>query len=435
MNKVWTIIKREYLIRVTNKAFILATILTPLSIALLIGVSVLINTNTLKKYNILLSDPNQLSAGLVKSDDAFTFTYHEQSSEAAKDVYEKEPYDILVLLEDINSQNQNLFNASYVSKEKIGLKAIESIEKRLKKAFKEMRIQASQVPDSILSSFEVSVNLNYEAEEDDKDAAQKSKISTIIGTALGGLMGFMMYLIIFIYGGMVMKSVMEEKINRIVEVIISSVKPFQLLLGKITGVGLVGLTQLLFWLILIPIIIFVASLLLGSQPANIDPSLMEAMPKEQFEPIVIIQHIMGLNWYLIIPVFVLFFLGGYFMYSSMYAAIGSVIGDDMGESQSLMLPIMVPVILAFMMLMPVLEDPHGNLAVFGSLFPLFSPVLMPARLAFDPPLWQIILSVLLLLLTSLGSVWVTARIYRVGILMYGKKFTFKEIGKLIFSKF
>jgi ABC-2 type transport system permease protein len=267
-----------------------------------------------------------------------------------------------------------------------------------------------------------------------------TKLSILIGTLLGGLMGFIMYMVIFIYGSMVMRSVMEEKINRIVEVIISSVKPTQLMLGKVLGVGGVGLTQLAMWLILIPMVIMSTGLLVGG---GIDPAQLQEMSNQanvnaeelnKFEFGNVLRELGNMNWGLIIPVFILFFFGGYFIYSSLFAAVGSAMGDDMGEGQQLMLPIMLPVILGFIMLQGTLQNPNGGMAVFGSLFPLTSPIIMPSRLAFDPPLWQVGLSIILLVLSCWFFAWLAGRIYRVGILMYGKKITFKELGKWIMYK-
>jgi len=240
---------------------------------------------------------------------------------------------------------------------------------------------------------------------------------------------------------MVMRSVMEEKINRISEVMISSVKPFDLMLGKVIGVGAVGLTQLAIWLVLVPSVAIIAQLILGG---GADASQLQEIamagadnPAQSLGDLDfagIMAEVKAMNWFLIIPIFVLFFFGGYFIYSSMFAAVGSAMGDDMGEGQQLMMPIFIPVILAFVMLQGVLTNPNGGMAVFGSIFPLFSPILMPARLAFNPPVWQIILSIVLMVLTCIFFAWLAGRIYRIGILMYGKKVNFREVGKWIFYK-
>lgn len=265
-------------------------------------------------------------------------------------------------------------------------------------------------------------------------SAATGKLNIIIGTALGGIMGFLMYMVIFIYGSMVMRSVMEEKLSRIVEVMVSSVRPIQLMMGKLIGVGGVGLTQLAIWAVLIPILLLVVTAFLpGADPSQLsDMQNMSQIDQESFDGFSgqqIIAAIFNVKWWLILPVFILFFLGGYFIYSSLFAAMGSAINEDMGEGQQLMLPIVLVVLIAFYMLFPVLSNPNGNLAVFASLFPLFSPIIMPARLAFDPPWWQIVLSILLMLGTVWFFIWLTSRIYRVGILMYGKKATIREMIK------
>ena len=239
-----------------------------------------------------------------------------------------------------------------------------------------------------------------------------------------------------------MRSVMEEKINRIVEVMISSVKPFQLMLGKIIGVGFVGLTQLAIWIILIPLIMIVVTLIMGPDMAGSSSDIAQAtemvneisQQDDDFSLTKLIVEIKAQNWLLILPAFIIYFLGGYFIYSSMFAAVGSAIGDDLGEGQQMMFPIVIPVIIAIIMVPSVFSNPDGPIAVFGSMFPLFSPILMPARLPFDPPLWQVFLSIFILVVSAIFMVWLAGRIYRVGIFMYGKKASFREIAKWIFYK-
>lgn len=440
MNKLWSIIKREYLVRVRSKGFILATILMPLGMVALTVISIgIAEYSKGKDHEILVLDEAGIMDNKSSDKESIHLTYTSSNLEDAKKQYENGDYTIFIHVPIMQNTQSNEHQASYISKDKIGIKTITSIEKILSTAFKEFRIAKSQIDSDVLESFNVNVSVeNAEFLEGDK-MNSTGKLKTIIGTVLGGIMGFLMYMVIFIYGNMVMRSVMEEKINRIVEVIISSVKPFTLMLGKVLGVGLVGLTQLTFWMIIIPIVLFVTQLVTGkSYGQNIDTDMLNTnIPKEQLESIDIPQLIFqfqSLEWWLIIPIFVFFFLGGYLVYASFFAAIGSAIGDDLGESQSLMLPIVIPVLIAFLMMMPILEDPHGQLAVFGSLFPLFSPILMPARLAFDPPWWQIGLSMILLVMTVVGAIWIAGRIYRVGILLYGKKINFNEIIKWFFYK-
>lgn len=246
-----------------------------------------------------------------------------------------------------------------------------------------------------------------------------------------------MYMTVFIYGMMVMRSVMEEKTNRIVEVMISSVKPFQLMLGKIIGVGAVGLTQVAIWAILIPTMSFLVTLLFGFDSAQMNTSMpaAEINPDDTEAMIALAMgELTGQNWALILPLFILYFLGGYFLYSSLFAAVGSAMGDDLGEGQALTLPITIPVIIAFYIMFVAVQAPNSSLAVWASIFPLFSPIVMPARLAFEPPMWEILLSIAVLIASCTFFVWLSGRIYRVGILMYGKKVTFKELGKWLFYR-
>jgi ABC-2 type transport system permease protein len=211
------------------------------------------------------------------------------------------------------------------------------------------------------------------------------------------------------------------------------------MLGKILAVGAIGLTQLAIWLVLIPIVMSVVMAMGPGPEATLAASqqgvdAMQQIEQSGFGLNIILSEVFRMNWLLIIPSFVVFFLGGYFIYASMFAAIGSAVDEDLGEAQQFMLPIMIPVILGFIIAMSSIENPNSSIAVFGSIFPLTSPVVMPTRLPFDPPAWQVALSLILLILSTLFFVWLSARIYRVGILMYGKKVTFKELGRWLFYR-
>lgn len=204
------------------------------------------------------------------------------------------------------------------------------------------------------------------------------------------------------------------------------------MLGKIIGIGGVGLTQFGIWAILMPIVVMIGQLLVPGavqNPPQMNPEMMNQISEFDFG--MVINEISNQNWLLILPTLILYFIGGYLLYASLFAAIGSALGDDMNEGQSLTLPVMLPVILSFYIAMSILRSPDSSLAFWTSLIPFFSPIVMPARLAFNPPVWQIGLSLILLFLGVLASIWVAARIYRVGILMYGKKANFKELWKWI----
>lgn len=436
-SKIWIVARREYLSRVQKKSFILVTLLTPLGIALFsVVIGFIMNAGSKSDQRVVIKDDTGIIRQMASEDKDFPYEFSDKDVSVLKEDYSSLGYDLFVYVPALRDSATMRLAASYYSKEKPSLMILESIESKLSDQIETYRMRKSNIDQKLLDSFRADVSLENGAMDpnDPGSSAASGKLNIIIGTALGGLMGFMMYLVIFIYGSMVMRSVMEEKLSRIVEVMVSSVRPIQLMMGKLIGVGGVGLTQLAIWAVLIPILLTViAAFLPGADAAQlsnmqniaqVDQEAMDGFSGQQ-----VISAIFNLKWWLILPVFIIFFLGGYFIYSSLFAAMGSAISEDMGEGQQLMMPIVIVVLIAFYMLFPVLSNPNGNLAIFASLFPLFSPIIMPARLAFDPPWWQIILSIVLMLATVWFFIWLTSRIYRVGILMYGKKVTIKEMFK------
>ncbi|MBK7221596.1 MAG: ABC transporter permease [Saprospiraceae bacterium] len=443
MNKTLLIIKREYVSRVLKKSFLLVTLLTPLGIGLVIFLAGLFAAKgSQSTKRIVVKDESAMLSPKALEGKEITYELSNELLDSLKKNYVDKGYDILVHVPPYVDDTVATHQISYFSKEKLSLLQIEKIEEKMENVFRDYKLEHSTLDKVALKKLDVNVKLeNAMLSEKNKDAVgdKSSKFSSAIASGLSYGMGFLMYIVIFVFGSMVMRSVMEEKINRIVEVMISSVKPFQLMLGKIIGVGLVGLTQLAIWMIIIPIIVTVASVAMGGPTTSPEMAqTTEAIQKIQQENPEVMQvflkELSSINWALILPVFVIFFLGGYFIYSSLFAAVGSAVGDDLGDSQQLMMPLTIPVILAMVMIPAVFTNPNGPLAVFGSMFPLFSPIIMPARLPFEPPIWQIALSIFFLVAGVIFFTWVAARIYRVGILMYGKKVTFKELGKWMFYK-
>ena len=445
MNKLWLVLKREYIVRVRKRTFIIATILMPLGIAALtIGSGVLTALGSNSKKNILVVDQSGVFENSDTPRDKLEFTFTDGEVQEMANSYASEGYDLLIHIPPFNDLSKRDVNVTYYSEDKQGIAELARIEGVMEDAFREYKINESNIDRSVYDSFRTRVSMESAdsvAEEGKK--SKSGKVAAIIGTVLGFAMGFMMYMVVLIYGQMVMRSVMEEKISRISEVMISSIKPFQLMLGKILGVGAVGLTQLAIWMVLIPVILTIVPLFIpGAEPADMATmtngaemqAVQEAASGDGFDLGLVINEFFGLNWLLIVPSFIIFFLGGYFIYSSLFGAIGSVVDEDLGEAQQFVLPIMIPVIFALLIMMSAINNPNGGLAVFGSIFPLFSPIIMPARLPFDPPLWQVLLSITLLIGTTLLFIWLSARIYRVGILLYGKKVTFKELGRWMFAK-
>lgn len=436
MNKLWLIIQREYLTRVKKRSFILATILTPLAFGLfMVIVSVIFSyeSDDLKRIAILDKE-NILNS--ISDENNLIFKFEDASLSELKENFEENNYDAIMVIPPMKNLQDTRLTVFYYSDDPPGLDMRLMIENKLQKSIRKYKISALNLDAKELESLDTKVSINPEPIDESK--ADVSAMAAGVGAAIGGVMGFIMYMAVFIYGNMVMRSVMEEKTSRIVEVMISSVKPFQLMMGKIIGVGGVGLTQLIIWAILIPIISMVVQGIFGF---DVDSSAEMSAAASQIDPDdlqgwieQIWVEILALNWWAIFPLFLFYFLGGYFLYASLFAAVGSAIGDDLGEGQSLTLPITIPVILALYIMMVVVRTPQSSLATWSSIFPFFSPIVMPSRLAFNPPMWEVIVSMLVLVVTSLFFVWLSARIYRIGILMYGKKASFKELGKWLFYK-
>jgi len=253
---------------------------------------------------------------------------------------------------------------------------------------------------------------------------------------IGSFCGFLLYMFLLFYGMSVMRSVMEEKTNRIAEIIVSSVKPFQLMLGKIIGVALVGLTQVLIWIVLIGIFMAIGVPMMtgGMAMSGVDPNTMNHVATSGGNMDKLSELLNGPNWVLIAVCFLFYFLGGYFLYAALFAAVGSLVNEDPQESGQYTLPITIPIILAFVIMSSAIKDPNTPLAVFGSIFPLTSPIVMMARLPFGVPPVQLIASILCLVGGFFATTWMAGKIYRTGILMYGKKITLKEVGKWLVRK-
>ncbi len=437
MDKLWLVVSREYLTRVKSKKFILATILTPLAILLFIVIVALIFKYTNDEQYFALKDDSGLITDAIKDSERVKFKLVTADLETLKKTYKKDGYDGVVYIPQFKTLNKEL-QITFFSHKQLSLTSKEFVERQISRKIRAHKIEISGYDKKILESFKTEVKLIQKdlVTGEGGEIVEKDKAnSAAIATSIGMVMGMIIYFVLLIYGSMIMRSVMEEKINRIVEVIISSVKPFQLMLGKIIGVSGVGLTQFLIWIVLIPLLRMVVGLFIPLDMANPPGELAGAANPQGMEKIMAVMQTVGeLNWGMILPLFLIYFLGGYFIYASLFAAVGSAIGDDFGESQSLTIPITIPVILAIYIMIAVIDNPNSSLATWAGIFPLFSPIVMPARLPFDPPVWEIIVSVVVLLLSSVFFIWLSGRIYRVGILMYGKKVTLRELAKWMFYK-
>ena len=445
MNKTWIILKREYLTRVKKKSFIVTTLLVPLFFAALMVVPVWLSTRDDKQERtIAVYDESSLFLGQLGQEGytKYHFVDKTQYESLKSNLETSEYYGILYIPGNVYTTNK----VELLSSRQLPLDLSEQIERKLSQIIESDKmakvVLETGVPDLkqklAATKTKIAVNTMKVTE-----TGEQKKSSSIVAFIVSYGMGFIIYFFVFMYGSMVMRSVMEEKKNRIVEVIISSVKPFQLMAGKIIGTAMVGLTQVAVWILLGIVALGVAK---GFFPAEVThqagQSIMEsqqqmgsmpaAMP-EQSQLNGVLESIANLNIPLIIFGFIFYFLGGYLLYSSLMGAIGAAVDND-EDSQQLVFPVTFPLILSIILLISISKSPEGPIAFWASIIPFTSPICMLARLPFSPPAWEIALSMVLLVLTTIGAIWTGAKIYRTGILMYGKKVNLKELIKWLTYK-
>ncbi len=437
MSKILIITQREFLSRVQKKTFLLTTIGLPILIFVFYAMIIYFSVKTTDNFQIAVLDQPNLFNGKLADEDAdivFSFVQNETAS-SLKQKVDTEKLDAYVIIPKTFDLAAIKDSLQIVSKKSIGIMTRQKIQHTISSAIEEKKLLTGlSISKNQLDSLQRSNEIKFASTEGKNDSDIKAGIS--YGVGFGS--GFLIYIILFIYGTMVMRGVMEEKTNRIAEVIISSVKPFQLMMGKITGIGLVGLVQFLIWIVLViglqlllPIIF--PDMLHQIQAQPMQPGIAGAanVAQESGAMAGIMNGIGLINWPLILGCFVFYFLGGYFLYSALFAAVGSAVNEDAQDAQSLMLPITMPIIFAMVIMTKAVNDPNSSLAVFGSLFPLTSPIVMMARVAHGVPegvtVVQLLLSMLFLVIGFIATTWLAAKIYRTGILMYGKKPTLKTL--------
>ncbi|WP_372753211.1 ABC transporter permease [Mariniflexile sp.] len=432
MNHLPLIIKREYLTKVRNKSFIIMTFLSPLiMIALIAVVTYLSQLNNDKIRTIAIFDESGIIKDVFESTNHTTYNVLENMSfeEAKALVKETNAYGLLYVdkVEDVSKISNHI---KFFSEESPSLSIISDLESKLEQKLTDINMQQNGVDVAKINASKIRINIGQESFEGQKT----SKIDSVMKLAFGGVSGYLLFMFIIIYGNMIMRSVIEEKTSRIIEVIISSVKPIQLMLGKIIGTSLAGITQFVIWLIIGSILMLVLSLVFGIETQTPQQEIMQqtmATPELSTHVQDFINAFNNLPLVNLIFAFILFFIGGYLLYSSFYAAIGAAV-DNETDTQQFMMPIIMPLILAvYIGFFTVIEDPHGTVSTVFSFIPLTSPVVMLMRIPFGVPIWQQLLSLLLLIATFMFTVWFAAKIYRVGILMYGKKPSYKELIKWI----
>ncbi|MDC1106991.1 ABC transporter permease [Prolixibacteraceae bacterium] len=423
MSPISLVFKREYLSRVKKKSFILVTILIPiLAIAMTsIPAYLMVNSESPATKIGVLNNKSELQH-IFKSTKDIKYTYitEEVRSAYLETTELKDEYDaILVVPEDILTTS----SAKLTSYKLLPFTVSENIRSNLSGAISQIKVDQLvdkyNIPglEQEFKGTRTRIKINEQVVSDDGE--QKDSFSGI-ASGLGYVLGFMIYIFIFAYGSMIMQGVMEEKKNRVVEVIITSVKPFHLLMGKIIGIIAVGLTQLLIWLSLFGIIQLAVSTTISMESLQINNDIMTKIANG-FDVLNI--------WY-IGSLFVFYFLGGVLIYGSLMAAIGAAV-DNAEDSQQFMMPLTIPLIISIILLTLVMQSPHNSVAVWGSIIPFSSPIIMTARIPFGVPVWQLITSMSILIIFFILCVWIAAKIYSTGILMYGKKINFKEIWKWI----
>jgi ABC-2 type transport system permease protein len=432
--------------RVRKKSFIIMTILAPLLMASLIFIPTLLMMNQqqdLKKIAVIENE-SDLFKGVIKNTKNMEFVYLDNVKiNDLKDSFEQAGYYGILYIspELINTPNA----IQLISKKQPPIDNLQYIESSLEKEIEKQKLMAFNIEnlDEILKNVETNVSIQTQKID---DSGEVKSTSTGIAMALAYIGGFLMYMLVFMFGSQVMRGVIEEKTSRVVEVIVSSVKPVQLMMGKITGIALVGLTQFLIWIFLTFAItgILKSTIIRKADMTEVGQDVSKSLMDDEREVVAsgdikeinpdlsefarLFDSTMNQQWGLIIFSFLFYFITGYLLYASIFAAIGSAV-DNETETQQFMLPITIPIILGLMVAMGTMQNPESSLSLWCSMIPLTSPIVMIARIPFGVPYWQLALSMFLMIITFIAFVWMAAKVYRTGILMYGKKTSWKEMWK------
>jgi len=432
--------------RVRKKSFIIMTLLAPVLMAAIIIVPTLVMMNQDQDFKkiAVIEDNSDLFKNVIKSTKNLEFVYLENTNlEELKNSYERDGYYGILYIspELVNTPNA----IQLLSKKQPPIGLLDHIEGSLEKEIEKQKLMTYNIEnlDEIMKNVDTKVSIQTKKIG---DTGEVSETSTGIAMALAYIGGFLMYMLVFMFGSQVMRGVIEEKTSRVVEVIVSSVKPVQLMMGKIVGIALVGLTQFMIWIVLTIAItgVLKATVLKKSDMTEVTQNMTKnLMTQEQQEAAAaqpaqvnpdfaefskLFDSAMNQPWGLIIFSFIFYFITGYLLYASIFAAIGSAV-DNETETQQFMLPVTIPIILALMVAMGTMQNPESSLSFWCSMIPLTSPIVMVARIPFGVPMWQLAVSMMLMVVTFIAFVYMAARIYRTGILMYGKKTSWKEMWK------
>ena len=439
MRKTWLIIQREYMTRVRKKVFIITTLLAPIGLGLITLMPLLLSRVSSEEQKIGVIDKSGYFKDKLEDEGAVHFIALDETYENAKKRYKDIGLTGVLYVSPAFDMYKGT-GVEYYSDQQLGLRAQSAITDQMSRVTRAVKL--SKLDPNITPTLIDELSKDVEIKAIVLSDAGEKESNTGIATAIGYVMGFVIYIVMLLYGSMVMRGVMEEKTNRIAEVMVSSVKPFQLMMGKIIGIGMVGLTQFVIWIALVVVLNVGIAAFYGEELARADvqqsmtPSIGAGEIEAQSAQLSGMGKIMGtmaeLPWLYLISCFLFFFFGGYLLYAALFAAVGSAAGEE--GDQSLTFVVTLPVIISIMIMINTLEQPNGNLAVVASLIPFSAPIVMVARLPFDPPGWQVVASMVSLVIGFVFTTWLAGKIYRTGILMYGKKVTLRELGKWLVYK-
>jgi ABC-2 type transport system permease protein len=434
MQKIWLIIQREYLTRVRKPSFIIMSILGPVLVALLMIVPIWLATQGGDTKTIQVIDESGYLEGKFPPLDKINFIYNKMPLPEAKASLKKSGFDGVLYIPKIDLANQKPEGIELYSEKSFSIVTQKVIESTIRKELENIKLESAGIDKVTLAATKTTISIKTISIREEGEKADSSAALT----GIGYFSGFLIYMFIFLYGVQVMRGVLEEKSNRIIEVMISSVKPFQLMMGKILGIGCVALTQFLIWTTLsiaVSTAISVIFKLDRFSQDQISTTLSQMQNTKDIQQTMdmyqIYQQIDSINLPFILACFAFYFLGGYFMYAALFAAAGAA-ADNETDTQQFMLPVSMPLILSIVLVSAVITDPNSKLAFWASMFPLTSPIIMMVRVPFIGFSWEILLSMAFLIAGFFGAVWLAARIYRVGILMYGKKISYKDLKKWLF---
>lgn len=442
MSKTATIIKREFLSRVKKRSFIVMTILGPLLMAAIIIVPVFVAQLSDSDYTIAIVDDTRLFYDRFDDTDNIQFTPLSTNIDRAIDFMHEGRFDAVLHIPEIAFEAPS--SLRLFSEKSVNFNAKLLIENILRTEFESLKLSHAGIDKEILQAIETPINIQAIRIKDDGELITDYPE---VSMGLGLVSGFLIYIFIFLFGSQVLRGVLEEKTSRIVEIIVSSVKPFQLMMGKVLGVGLVGLTQFLIWIVLTFAIVTTFQVIMpdmfrftpdehvfvtSSQVFSAEEMEKQKEHIQQYDTTAgqIVQGLSAINFPVMIFSFIFFFLGGYLLYAALFAAIGSAV-DNEADTQQFMLPVTIPLLMSIIMAQMVISNPSGPVAFWLSIIPFTSPVIMMVRIPFGVSYAEIALSAGLLVLGFILTTMLAARIYRTGILMYGKKTSYRELWKWI----